>query len=297
MAEKPIESMYRDLREIIGKLGSVVVSFSGGADSTLLLKVALDVLGCDRVLAATAQSPSFPACELEAARESCGRLGARHRVLETNELDDERFAVNPPERCYYCKRELLSSLRAIADEEGLQTVAEGSNLDDARDPFRPGLRATQELGARSPLREAGLTKAHVRELSARLGLPTHDEPSRACLASRVPYGERITRDKLRRIEKAEDLLHEIGFRQLRVRCHGNTARIELDKDEDLSRLLEGATRERVVAELKELGFVYVTLDLEGYRTGSMNEILASAARRGGADGGPAGGTQRCTATK
>ena len=294
MPEHTLQSKYVALQEILRKLGSAVVAFSGGVDSTLLLKVALDVMGRENVLAATAQSPTFPASELETSRRLAGLLGANHRVLRTNELQDKDFAGNPPDRCYHCKRELLGPLQAIARQEGLEHVLEGSNLDDAQDGFRPGMRAVRELGVRSPLREAGLVKADVRALSARLGLPTHDKPSQACLASRIPYGEPITEEKLKRIERAEEMLRQSGFGQLRVRSHGTTARIELGRDEDLSRLLEDETRRSVVAGLKKLGFIYVTVDLEGYRTGSMNAPLARRSR--GRGGRPSGG-RRCTAKR
>jgi uncharacterized protein len=193
-------------------------------------------------------------------------------------MSDEDFSANPPDRCYFCKRELFNKLAGIAAEEGLKSVAEGSNSDDEGD-FRPGLRAAEEMGVRSPLREARLTKADVRALSKRLGLPTHDKPSFACLASRIPYGERITEEKLARIEKAEALLRGMGMRQFRVRSHNGIARIELGQDEDMTALVEPRARARISSELKSLGFHYVTLDLEGYRSGSMNEVL----KQGGTD--------------
>ena len=278
MAQEDLESKYRALRRTVGELQSVVVAFSGGVDSTLVLRVALDVLGAQNVLAATARSPSFPPHELEGAEKLAGLLGARHRLFDSDEMSDEDFSANSPDRCYFCKRELFNKLAGIAAEEGLKSVAEGSNSDDEGD-FRPGLRAAEELGVRSPLREARLTKADVRALSKRLGLPTHDKPSFACLASRIPYGEQITEEKLARIEKAEALLRGMGMRQFRVRSHNGIARIELGQDEDMTALVEPRARAHISAELKSLGFHYVTLDLEGYRSGSMNEVL----KQGGTD--------------
>jgi uncharacterized protein len=286
MAQEDLESKYRALRRIIGELESVVVAFSGGVDSTLVLKVALDVLGVQNVLAATARSPSFPPHELDGAENLARELGARHRLFDSDEMSNADFSSNPPDRCYFCKRELFTKLAEIAAEEGLKSVAEGSNSDDEGD-FRPGLRAAEELGVRSPLRGAGLTKADVRALSRRLALPTHDKPSFACLASRIPYGERITGEKLARIEKAEALLRGMGMRQFRVRSHNGIARIELAQDEDMAALVEPRARARISAELRRLGFSYVTLDLEGYRSGSMNEVLkqgathSAAGRNGG----------------
>ena len=278
MAEE-LESRYQDLRRVIGELESVVVAFSGGVDSALLVNVAADVLGAENVLAATAKAPSYPSHELEAAAKLAAGLGIQHRVFESDELADEDFTANPPERCYYCKRELLTKLGAIAAEEGLKCVVEGSNLDDESD-FRPGLRAVENLGVHSPLREARLTKSDVRALSRRLGLPTHDKPSFACLASRIPYGERITEEKLSRVEKAEALLRGMGLRQFRVRSHDGIARIEVGEEEDMPALLATETRARISMELKKLGFHYVTLDLEGYRSGSMNEVLPAKSSGG-----------------
>jgi uncharacterized protein len=200
-------------------------------------------------------------------------MGARLRTIHTEEIDNAEFAGNPPERCFYCKQELFGKLIAIAQEEGLPVVADGSNVDDEGD-FRPGTKAAAQLGVRHPLREAGLTKADVRELSRELGLPTWDKPSFACLASRFPYGDSITREGLQQVAAAEQVLRDLGFRQLRVRHHGETARIEVGV-EDLAEAVAPAKRDRIVSEFRKLGYSYVTLDLEGYRTGSMNRVLAA----------------------
>ena len=277
MLTQELQSKYQALQRMIADAGPAVVAFSGGVDSTLLLRVARDVLGPDRVLAATATSPSFPAHERNEAAELAQSLGVRHAVLATDEMNNSQFVSNSPQRCYFCKQELFTRLRTLAEQAGLRAVLEASNADDESD-YRPGLKAVRELGVRSPLREARLSKADVRALSRELGLPTHDKPSFACLASRIPYGEPITEEKLRRIEKAEDLLRELGFRQFRVRRHGLLARIELGAHEDGSALLRGETRNRLVKELKALGYRYVALDLEGYRTGSMNEVLSARGR-------------------
>jgi uncharacterized protein len=231
--------------------------------------MALDTLGPERVLAVTAASETYFPEEVEAARALAQSLGARHLVITTTELEQEEFATNPPERCYFCKRHLMSELVALARGEGLAAVVDGSNWDDLGD-YRPGARAARELGVRSPLQEAGLTKAEIRAFSRQLSLPTWDKPSLACLASRFPYWTRITREELRQVAQAEGFLRQLGFRQLRVRHHGPLARIEV-LPEDFPRLLQVA--EQVRHRFQELGYVYVTMDLAGYRTGSMNEIL------------------------
>ena len=258
------------LRERLRGIGSAVVAFSSGVDSTFLLRVAHEELG-ERVVAATIRSHTFPKRELDEAAAFCRAEGVRHAVIESEELDIPGFAENPPDRCYHCKRELFSKLLAFARENALASVLEGSNLDDDGD-YRPGRRAIQELGIASPLHEAGLTKAEIRALSREMGLPTSDKPSFACLASRFPYGERITADALQRVERAEQWLLDAGFglTQLRVRSHGDLARIEVPPG-DIPRIAARATE--IAAAFKELGFAYVALDLLGYRTGSMNEVL------------------------
>lgn len=261
----------RRLEEIVKSLGSVVVAYSGGVDSTLLLKVCLDALGGEKVLAVTAESETYPQEEVEGAKQLAKALGARHVVIKTEELCDPNFASNPPERCYFCKQELFGKLLEVARREGMKHVVDGSNADDVGD-FRPGMWAARELGIRSPLKEAGLTKAEVRELSRALGLPTWDKPSMACLASRFPYGHRITPEELRMVGEAERFIRGLGFRTVRVRHHGKLARIEVSPDE-VERMARREVRQRVVERLKELGYVWVSLDLEGYRSGSMNEAL------------------------
>ena len=258
------------LRERLRVIGGAVVAFSSGVDSTFLLRVAHEELG-DRVVAATARSHSFPKRELDEATAFCRAEGVRHVVIDSEELDIPGFAENPPDRCYHCKRELFSKLLAFARENGLAAVLEGSNIDDDGD-YRPGRRAIRELGIISPLHEAGLRKTEIRALSREMGLPTSDKPSFACLASRFPYGERITVRGLERVEKAEQWLLDAGWglTQLRVRSHGDLARIEVPPA-DIPRLAARASE--IAAAFKDLGFAYVTLDLLGYRTGSMNEIL------------------------
>jgi len=258
------------LRERLRVIGGAVVAFSSGVDSTFLLRVAHEELG-DRVVAATARSHSFPNRELDEATAFCRAEGVRHVVIDSEELDIPGFAENPPDRCYHCKRELFSKLLAFARDNGLAAVLEGSNIDDDGD-YRPGRRAIRELGIVSPLHEAGLTKTEIRALSRKMGLPTSDKSSFACRASRFPYGERITVRGLERVEKAEQWLLDAGWglTQLRVRSHGDLARIEVPPA-DIPRLAARASE--IAAAFKDLGFAYVTLDLLGYRTGSMNEIL------------------------
>lgn len=266
-----LKAKFVRLQEIFQSMGKVVVAFSGGVDSTLLLKVAQESLGNKNVLAVTALSPLYPERELSGAKQLVETLGTRHRLIESNELKIPGFSKNPPNRCYYCKSKLFRELLTIAMEERIPFVVEGSNLDDDKD-HRPGRLAIQELGIRSPLKEAGFTKGEIREYSKVLGLCTWDKPSFACLASRFPYGEEITADGLRRVDEAEDFLYGLGFKQVRVRHYGNLARIEILKEE-IERLMNDSLREKVVSRLREMGYTYVTLDLQGFRSGSMNEVL------------------------
>jgi uncharacterized protein len=254
------------LERILTGLESAVVAFSGGVDSSLLLAVAVKVLGT-RILAVTATSETYPERELIEARSLAAQLRARHREVVSEELDIPEFKHNPRNRCYYCKKELFGKLREVADQEGLAHVLDGTNLDDRGD-HRPGRQAAEELGVRSPLEEAGFTKSDIRELSRHLGLPSWDKPAFACLSSRFPYGTAITSDRVGQVGRAEEELRQLGFRVLRVRYHDTVARLELGPEEFA--LATGALREKVIQIVTESGFTYVAVDLLGYRTGSMN---------------------------
>jgi pyridinium-3,5-biscarboxylic acid mononucleotide sulfurtransferase len=265
-----LSKKLRKLESILRRMPKALVAFSGGVDSTLLLKVATDVLG-KNVLAVIAASATYPGKEIREARAMAVKLKVRHRVIHTREIENPDFVKNPPLRCYYCKQELFSALKRIAGKEGMAFVLDGQNLDDEGD-FRPGARAGQELGIRSPLKEAGLTKNDIRKISKAFGLPTWNKPSLACLASRFPYGMEIDVKSLKQVGAAEDFLRSLGFGQLRVRHHGQIARIEIIPRE-FGKIMKPEIRTKIVGRFKKLGYLYATFDLAGYRTGSMNEGL------------------------
>lgn len=267
------QEKYENLKEYLASLQSVAVAFSSGVDSTFLLKVAKDVLG-DRVIAVTAQSCSFPKRELDEAISFCKKEGIRHYVCESEELEIEGFAQNPKNRCYLCKHELFEKIQEIARQNGLDAIVEGSNMDDNGD-YRPGLMAVAELGIKSPLRYSKMTKDDIRAVSKMLDLPTWNKQSFACLSSRFVYGETITEKKLGMVDRAEQLLLDLGFHQVRVRIHGTIARIEIEPNE-FEKLIAPGVREQITESFTKYGFTYVTMDLTGYRTGSMNATLKEA---------------------
>lgn len=266
-----LEQKLKQLKTIFAEMERALIAYSGGVDSTLVAKIAYDVLS-DRALAVTAESPSLLPEELEDARIQAATIGITHEVVQTHEMDNPNYTSNPVNRCYFCKSELHDTLKPLALERGYPYVVDGVNGDDLRD-YRPGIQAAKERGARSPLAEVGVTKAEVRQLSKQLGLPWWDKPAQPCLSSRFPYGEMITVAKLQRVGRAEIYLRKLGFSNLRVRSEGDTARIEL-LPEEIKEFVVTTDLPTLVAEFQELGFVYVTLDLEGYRSGKLNQVLS-----------------------
>ncbi len=272
IAAPDLNDKLNKLKDYIKSLGSLAVGFSGGVDSTFLLVVAHEVLG-DRALAVTGADASIPRRELKEAEEFCRTRGIKHALADVDPLKIPEFRHNSPDRCYHCKRSIFTEIKRIAESHGIEYVAEGSNMDDLGD-YRPGLKAVSELGVTSPLRTAGLYKKDIRLLSKAMGLPTWNKPAYACLASRFVYGEEITEEKLHMIDEAEQFLIELGFFEERVRLHGNMARIEVPAA-DIERLASAPVREAVYKRFKELGFMYVSLDLGGYRMGNMNLVMTS----------------------
>ncbi len=264
------EEKLSKLKKVVNELESVVVAFSGGVDSTLVAKVCYDALK-DNSMAVTARSETYPDFEFKEAQKLAKEIGIKHLVIDTSELAIEGFANNPPERCYFCKTELFGKLKEIAKEQGFLNVADGANVDDTKE-FRPGLEASKELDVKSPLKISDMTKQDIREVSKMLNISNWDKPAYACMSSRFPYGQSITEEKLSMVSEAEKYLRSLGLIQFRVRHHETIARIEV-LPEDIHLLTDSSAREELTGRFKEIGFTYVTLDLEGYRSGSMNEVL------------------------
>jgi pyridinium-3,5-biscarboxylic acid mononucleotide sulfurtransferase len=277
MAKLHVEEKLEQLKKTLSEMGTVLIAYSGGVDSSFLAVTAHEVLG-QNSLAVFASSPVAPPMEKEAAGSLAHQFDLRFKTIESNEMANPDFVANPPERCYYCKRELFSELKPIALAEGLKWVADGTNADDLSD-YRPGRKASAEAGIRSPLLEVGLTKAEIRQLSRARGLPTWDRPASPCLASRIPYGIPVTAETLNKIARGEKYLHSLGLRQVRLRHHGDIARIELDQP-DMAKIIKTDIRQGIIEHFKALGYKYVTLDLTGYRTGSLNEVLGIANQEG-----------------
>ena len=265
-----LQDKLKQLEQHIKQMGSLAVAYSGGVDSTFLLSVAHDALQ-DQVIAVTARSSTYPEREFKEAAKFARSVGIKHIVIESEELDIEGFTDNPPNRCYLCKYELFSKIKEVAGKLNIRFIAEGSNIDDLGD-YRPGMQAINELGIISPLKDASLGKDAIRILSKQMGLPTWDKPAFACLASRFPYGVKITREKLAMVDRAERYLLELGFKQVRVRYHGDTARIEVSRAERL-KFIDLELMDSVHKQFREIGFAYTSLDLKGYRTGSLNEVI------------------------
>jgi uncharacterized protein len=264
------DKKINELKKILKEMESAIIAFSGGVDSSFLLTVAKKVLG-KNIIAVTAKSPTYPKDELKDAKKIAKSLNCRHIIVDSNELEIEEFRNNPINRCYFCKKELFLKLISIKNRYKFNFVADGTNCDDLN-KFRPGLEALKELGIRSPLADAKLTKKEIRKYSRLLNLSTWNKPAFACLSSRFPYGEEISKSKLKKIEKAENFLHSLGFKQIRVRYHYPIVRIEIEKEE-IPRILQYNIREKIIKKLKKIEFEYITLDLEGYRSGSMDELL------------------------
>jgi pyridinium-3,5-biscarboxylic acid mononucleotide sulfurtransferase len=269
-----VQGKLNRLKEQLTGMGSVAVAYSGGVDSALLLRVAYDCLG-DQAIALTAVSPSLPQAELVDAQAIAQQIGIQHRLIDTHETDDPQYLANTPTRCFFCKNEVYGELVSYAHQQGFTFIIDGTNADDVGD-HRPGRRAARDHGVHSPLMDAGLTKSDIRSLARHFGLPNWDKPAAACLSSRIPYGTYITLDMLSQVEQAEAYLKNLGFHQVRVRHHDLIARIEVDL-QDLEKMLN--RRQEILSALKEIGFTYITLDLAGFRSGSLNEVLVSYGRR------------------